>query len=562
LRLLKTRTKTIVTLDIGPFRAKETVRWCPEHQQVFPSPELRTLTPAQCTFGFDVLVYVGKALFLRSRNEQEIMAELNERNIAISDREISFLGKKFIFYLTLAHQESQKQIKNVLASQGGYILHVDGTCEGDSPNLFTGMDGISQWILGSAKLPSEKSDSIISFFRQMKQNYGEPIALVHDMGLGISKAVQEVFPDLPDYICHFHFLRDLGNDLLKPDHEALVTRLRKLKIRATLRYQAKALEPVFHENKQTFHELFAGDNPNLHAQFSQVPAAFAYALIHWALHPVDQLGGYGFPFDRPHVLLAQRVKLMAPAFRRLIKISFRGDLRVLESNWPFFRLFKVLQQVVKDEELNRLLPQIEEKIEIFDRFRLALNLALPDGKKGLNDDGEEENIKTIEERVKQFRQWITEDPRFAENKAYQKMIAQIDKYWQKLFADPIPVNTPQGPMLIQPQRTNNILERFFRDLRRRYRKKSGVASFRRTLKSILPSTPLVSNLEHGAYEKIILNGCKNLEERFAQIDCRLVTEQIKQSRVESVILPTKIKKIITRADFPQQVNSLYASIVG
>jgi len=82
----------------------------------------------------------------------------------------------------------------------------------------------------------------------------------------------------------------------------------------------------------------------------------------------------------------------------------------------------------------------------------------------LNDDGEEENIKTIEARVQQFRQWITEDPRLAKNKAYQKMIAQIDKYWQKLFADPISVNTPQGPVLIQPQRTSNILERFFRDL--------------------------------------------------------------------------------------------------
>ena len=119
-----------------------------------------------------------------------------------------------------------------------------------------------------------------------------------------------------------------------------------------------------------------------------------------------------------------------------------------------------------------------------------------------------------------------------------------------------------GPLLIQPQRTNNIMERFFRDLRRRYRKKSGVASFRRTLKSILSSTPLAYNMEHEAYEKIILKGCMNLEERFAQIDSRLVTEQIKQSRVKSEILPTKIKNIIARPDFPQQVNSLYATIVG
>ncbi len=44
---------------------------------------------------------------------------------------------------------------------------------------------------------------------------------------------------------------------------------------------------------------------------------------------------------------------------------------------------------------------------------------------------------------------------------YVKMIEQIDKYWSKFFADPITVNTPDGPVVILPQRTNNILERFF-----------------------------------------------------------------------------------------------------
>jgi hypothetical protein len=43
----------------------------------------------------------------------------------------------------------------------------------------------------------------------------------------------------------------------------------------------------------------------------------------------------------------------------------------------------------------------------------------------------------------------------------------------KLFADPIAVDTQQGKMIIQPQRTNNLLERFFRDIKRGYRKKNG-----------------------------------------------------------------------------------------
>jgi hypothetical protein len=47
------------------------------------------------------------------------------------------------------------------------------------------------------------------------------------MGVGILAAVQEVFPGVPDFICHFHFLRDLGNDLLEADYNAIRQRLRQ-----------------------------------------------------------------------------------------------------------------------------------------------------------------------------------------------------------------------------------------------------------------------------------------------------------------------------------------------
>jgi len=36
-----------------------------------------------------------------------------------------------------------------------------------------------------------------------------------------------VFAGIPDFICHFHFLRDLGKDLLASDYDLLRQRLRK-----------------------------------------------------------------------------------------------------------------------------------------------------------------------------------------------------------------------------------------------------------------------------------------------------------------------------------------------
>ncbi len=68
-------------MDVGTFCAKETLLECPQDKTVYSSKDLRKLVPAHCTFGFDVIEYVGRALFLHSRNNQEIMNELASKNI-------------------------------------------------------------------------------------------------------------------------------------------------------------------------------------------------------------------------------------------------------------------------------------------------------------------------------------------------------------------------------------------------------------------------------------------------------------------------------------------------
>jgi len=133
--ILKTSRKTVATVNAGEFEAIETQTFCKPCQQTFGSDELRSLTPQRGKFGFDVIEYIGRSLFVQCRNERDIQAELATRNITISAREIGFLSKRFIVYLALAHQECQAELKQYMHAKGGYILHMDGTCEGDSPHL-------------------------------------------------------------------------------------------------------------------------------------------------------------------------------------------------------------------------------------------------------------------------------------------------------------------------------------------------------------------------------------------------------------------------------------------
>jgi hypothetical protein len=553
LNVQKTRKKKVVTIEIGSFQAKETLLICPHDGEVYASQELRGLSPARCTFGFNVLVYVGKAVFMRNRNVKEIVMELWEKNVSISEREIGYLGRKFIIYLALAHRESRKRLNEAMKRRGGYILHIDGTCEGDSPMLFTGMDELTGVVLESIKIPSEHADSLTPFLTEIRERYGIPLGLVHDMGRGILAAVASVFPGVADFICHFHFLRDIGKDLMEKDYQDIRKGLKKHRVRALLRQKMKVGGKVSGDDAKKLGLLMDGRGPGAPPS-GCIPDEACRALIHWVLDYPVQMEGYGFPFDRPHLALYQRVKT---AFDLLKAVALSDKTRGVKT---FHCLYRFLAAVVKDEELKEAVRSMEEKAEVFDALRQTLCIVLPEGGHGLNDEGSEPGIKTIEQKVKEFRKWVVEEKGLTRNKSYEKMVRQIDKYWDKLFADPIPVETPEGPKLIQPQRTNNILERFFRGIKRGNRQREGTSSLTKTLRTILAETPLVKNLDHEEYVKIILDGCETLEERFARIESDLAQKALQKSMHNAEKISPEMKKLIRRPDFPRKISGLLANL--
>ena len=222
LKVLKTHLRLAATFAIGEFHVKETLKHCESCAQVYKSEELKGLIPYSSKFGFDVLVYVGKALFTHCRNEEEVQREIKSRNIrTISLSEIRYLAKKFIIYLALAHKESSARIKEMIQNRGGYILHVDSMCDRNSPHLMSGLDELSKIVLGNVRFPSEKTESIIPFFKKLKTSFGNPLAIVNDMSSAILNAVKEVFKNSPNFICHYHFLRDIGKDLFGKEYDEI-----------------------------------------------------------------------------------------------------------------------------------------------------------------------------------------------------------------------------------------------------------------------------------------------------------------------------------------------------
>jgi len=362
------------------------------------------------------------------------------------------------------------------------------------------------------------------------------------MSKGILAAIAEVFPGIPDFICHFHFLRDLGKDLFGAEYDTLRQRLQthgtvgRLRARLrTWRKQIQADPPL----QQALEQLPVGGWPCQPLQ--QAPLLAAFLLAHWVLAGLQQGHGYGFPFDRPLLALARRAQEAQAQLQSLISEVQEGDWR---GHLPFHHLALDLRDLVHDYPLKHTLGRLESHSQLFDQLRHALRIAPISADRGLNHEGEALAMKTLQKQVQSFAEQVSARPDYATTPALQKMIEQIDHYDAKLFADPLVVSTPQGSRIIQPQRTNNVMERFFRDLKRDCRHKTGCHSLGRSLRTMLPDTPLVKNLQNPEYLKILLDGQPSLEALFAQIDPATVRQELVKAQQTPEHVPRALQRFI------------------
>ena len=548
----KTRCKTVLSM-IGPFVAHETLLHCRSCTRIFAPETLQRMVPKWCNVGYDVLVFVGQALFQRFRTIREVSSELYLRNVQISDSEISYLGYKFISCLAACHQEATPRIRQSMELSGGYILHLDATHDGNAPALMTGIDSLSEIVLGNVKIPSEHTDHIVPFLQKLQKNFGTPQACVHDMGKGICKAITKVFPGIPDFICHFHFLRDIGKDFLEPAYSSLRICLRENKISPRLHTLAREMTQRLSEHDSD-PELLAkaflsGELPE---NTDLLPLASAYSMTLWMLRGKHSGDGYGFPFDRPLLVFAER---LLEGQQHLLKLLARCPDTDKIGKQSALKLVRIVSDIINDSQFQQEVKELHWRCQVFDSLRETMRIAPPNGKNGLNDDGTNEAISTIRAGVIRFRSKLDSDVKWSTDKLCRKMAKQIDKWNEKLFADPIEVDTPQGTITIYPQRTNNILEQFFRGIRQGQRRRTGNNTLRPIIQTVLADTPLVKNLDSDEYMKILLDGKESLEALFADLEATTMVRSAGLPAEVDRLLPG-FRKLITQLNLPKQVAYL------
>lgn len=559
LKVLKTKTRTIKATGIGTFIAHHTFLYCPEHSHLGPwqSTDLSKIVPPDSSVAYSVIVEVGKLRFLENRQVAEIQLILLERHdIELSISELERLINRFIFYLAAVHQKNNGFIREYIKTQGGYILHLDATCEGDSPKLVLSLDSVSGFVLYSAKVKTENKDDLVGFLKEIKKRFGSPHAVGSDMGKGIEAAVKDVFGDIPHFICHFHFLKAIGLMLFEKEHIAVRNALSKAAVSGKLKTMRRKM------GKQ-FGEISIDEIENFLMQpekFGKAPVASelsTYYLILWILDHAAQGDGYGFPFDQRYLNFYERLK----AAYIMIKEVTTFYSRKTKNDKIIWKLYHSIKGVAEDSSLREIADQYREKLAVFSDLREAFGTAPKSVNNGLTQmketasNGEHQKIKkAVQKFLKQIEKTIgkTKDEQLCDS--FNKVISKINEYGERLFADPLVIEVNGEKKLLFMHRTNNILEHRFRGFNYGFRRIHGNHSVRRNLENIPEQLPLIENLKNPNYVKLIFGNETNIAEKFAEVDVKLIRGmEKKHCRKKKIYSSRKIRCSLRSSDFKEKL---------
>lgn len=534
----KTIGRRVATLTYGIFQTRETVRICKD-RCTYPSGGLVTrrsealqeIVPLGGNYGYDVEVFVGLERFVCHHQREEIRRILQEKHgILLSTGEISVLAQRFLHHLEQLHLAHTESIRQVLAKDGGYPLHIDATGEDGKGTLFVAYAGWREWVLGVWKIPTERADVMLPHLRNVVRNFGEPRAIVRDLGRAATRAVAELVSEMKTkprvLACHQHFLRDVGKDLLRRDYEQLRHLFRNFGVRSKLRSLVRKLGrrlggkvPSLRENVETWAEQGSGH------PFPAAPEGLAIvrALGQWALDYTSDGRHQGFPFDRPYLDLFNRCCTVYDAtntFQHQTPID-RDVLQALN------QLSKALAPVNAEVAAQQIAKKLEAPSKLFDELRAVLRLDATNSPATspnvVKPDEQAEFLQRMEACFSDFSRSL-QKRRAApglnkdERRILDTVLSHLKRHGPYLWGHVLQIPEEAGGGIRVVDRTNNILEGFFHQMKHCERRRSGRKVLTQDFEGLPAAAALAYNLTRPDYVQLVCGSLEELSAQFSALD--------------------------------------------
>ena len=500
----KTTQRRVMTMQFDCFRAVEVHRTRTPAGPPTSSPLARWV-PKGGSYGYDVIVHVGCETFLRGRSLDSVAHEFPQ----IPFTSLYDLQHKFLFYFGHLHRQSAPALAAWFCQHGGSTWLIDATVEADTPMYFGIYAAQEHLLLDAHRIPSEHTDAISPCLTQSADRWGPPRRVMHDLSDAMAAACEQTLPDVPHHVCHFHFLRDIGEDLYGGPQVRLRERMRQLKLQARLKSQRSGVTDWLRDHLEhplALAEVLLGQRADVSVTTAGHEVVIAYQQ--WLLDYARDGRRQGFPFDPYLLYLHRRVVRAAAAVEQLL-----GHARVQERAPQVLKNFaSMLRQYLSDPQVREAACHFEAAYDLFHRLRTILRLEAQ-GDTPLRDRYllDESEAARVRQSLASFRQECaqrrTEAADEASQKRYRIIGDHLDRYWGHLFA------SPDDPCR---ERTTNGLEAWWGASKRRCRQRHGRKKLTREFRSLPPEFLLIANLENPTYVNLVLDGdLNNLAEKLA-----------------------------------------------
>ncbi len=468
--------------------------------------------PPRGNYAYYLMVEVGLARFRDHRQDGEIQSDLRTRwGLSLPASSIGLLADSFLDGLAAVHQAGVPALRRQLDDDGGYVMHVDGTCEAETDVLFTALAEPRGWMLEAAQMTSENTIDISKLMVRCVERFGSPLAVMRDLSPNIAKAKRDAIPDAQDLICHYHFLENVGNKLCQKPHAKLTAAVRRSKVCLALRWIRKDLLRWSRKGKrlstdQIEHLL---SNPDEIADLDPVASRrfIAYLGLRWLDDYKADLHGEYFPFDLPQLAFYRRSVQLGEMLSELVA-SPEFPQRELST---FNTIAGHLRSLRDDKELVAAAARLEKAAAMFEELRKILRLSSRPGQTLLRGRGPSEGPKVAQEMQKRLNDWRDrlckrhDRERDEEKRADQLTVLNyLEKYKQELVGHVIELEGDRKPLVVS--RTNNAAEHRFGSMKQGIRRKVGVKKLTRQIQAMRPEACLVWNLANSEYVDLVLDG--------------------------------------------------------
>jgi hypothetical protein len=407
-------------------------------------------------------------------------------------------------------------MKAIFEKNGGIRLHLDGTGEAGNEIVFMAKEGATGITLDAQTITTENKKYVKTFLQALKLLYGTPIVIVRDMSTQIRDAATDVFPGVMQQICHYHFVKNLGNLLFKTKYAAF----RKNVVSKRILSQLK-------QTKADICKTVSTDSENILvvAERKWITLAIEHLLI-------CRERSSNYPFVLPYLEIMDRISVVKRLNSRIYEWNLSHNLDCQE----IIEFSDKLESITSSADVNVQYANIKKIWSWFEKVRTILRVG-----RHLSQNGCETTAPGNSQKMKEDLMVALSDienESVARGRKLSRAAKQISnncrQHADELFVEVI----DHSGNVVEIVRDNNLEERGHRWSRMHIRRRTGRTRTTNEMAHYGALTAVFSNMENETYVEEVLPDVKDFIREMQDI----TREEIRKSR--SLIKPYASKEMI------------------